>query len=363
MFVSEIQLPTNTRSSASRESDIPDYIENVARRLGARYARNHEEVMLNLDADRGRILAYLGTYFPRTVYEFQTITREMLDQAQIRKTLTKSRAIRVLDLGSGTGGAWIGLASTMATAGIASGLSVDAIDGNSKALSVQAMFATAIADATGMSVQLTTHEATLGLTRSSFGSDLKTALSALHGKYDVVLVSKHLSEFYHRNCRNASGIIQDSLRILSNILTPEGFLIILDVTTSVRGDGEFFPVTMSHEMRDYIVATPDGLKPILPIPCAQHMGSGCDSNGGCYTQRKLEFRHDMTGSGYCGTEQTKVAYRVFTPALQSRRIAAPYPVNVSYRVNANKPFEACQFGRIVNAPGSSNGFVPQTTRN
>jgi hypothetical protein len=250
----------------------------------------------------------------------------------------------------------------MATAGIASGLSVDAIDGNSEALSVQASFAKAIADATGMSVQLTTHEAILGLTRASFGSDLKTALSALHGKYDVVLVSKHLSEFYHHNYRNASGIIQDSLQILSNVLTSDGFLIVLDVTTSVRGDGEFFPVTMSHEMRDYIVATPGGLRPVLPIPCAQYMGSGCGSNGGCYTQRRLEFRHDMTGSGYCGTEQTKVAYRVFAPALLAGRIAAPYPVNVSYRVNANKPFEACQFGRIINAPGSTNGFVPQTTR-
>jgi hypothetical protein len=213
-----------------------------------------------------------------------------------------------------------------------------------------------------MSVQLTTHEATLGLTRASFGADLKSALATLRGEYDVVLVSKHLSEFYHYNYRNASGIIQDSLQILSDVLTPDGFLIVLDVTTSVKGDGEFFPITMSHEMRDYIVATPSGLKPILPIPCAQHMGSACGSKGGCYTQRRLEFRHDMTSSGYCGTEQTKIAYRVFTPAPHAARIAAPYAVNVGYRVNANKPSEACQFGRIVNTPGGSNGFVPQTTR-
>ena len=175
-------------------SDIPQFIEQTARRLGARYAPNHDAARSNLYADESSVKTYLGTYFPRTVFEFQTIAGEMLDHPKIRRSLNKERPLRVLDVGSGTGGAWIGLAMALNRAQVSAGLSVEALDGNALALSVQKSFAQAITAATGMSIDLNTHQVTLGTTRGAFAADLSTALSALAGKFDVVLVSKHLSD-------------------------------------------------------------------------------------------------------------------------------------------------------------------------
>ena len=339
-------------------SDIPKYIEHTARQLGARYAPDHNAVRSNLNADDWSVKSYLGTYFPRTVFEFKTIIGEMLEHSAIQGSLKKTRPLRILDLGSGTGGAWIGLALAVEQAQMAADLSIEAIDGNATALAVQKSFAQAITTATGMHIDLNTRQVTLGITRKGFFADLSNALSALVGKFDVVLVSKHLSEFYENNLQESPGIIQDALRLLSGVLTKEGFLVVLDLTTQTKGSGTFFPITMAREVASYIRNTQSGVRPVLPVPCAMHMASSCAGIGSCYTQRKLTFFHGLATPGYLRPEITKIAYLVFSPNGHADQICSTYPVGVAYGVNANKPFVACKAGRIVNSPGCVNGYKP-----
>lgn len=345
--------PTHTFSS-----DIPKYIEQTARQLGARYAPDHDAVRSNLNADESSVKTYLGTYFPRTVFEFQTIIGEMLDQPKIRRALHKARPLRILDLGSGTGGAWIGLALAFEQAQVAAGLSIEAIDGNAPALAVQKSFAQVITAATGMTIDLNTRQVTLGTTRGAFVADLSTALSALVGKFDVVLVSKHLSEFYENNLQASPGIIQGALELLSGVLTKDGFLLVLDLTTKTKGSGAFFPITMARETATYIRNTRGGIRPVLPAPCAMHMANNCAGRSRCYTQRELQFRHGLAGTGYLRREITKFTYLVFTPNEHAKQICSTYPTGVTYGVNANQPSEACKSGRIISALSCVNGYKP-----
>jgi len=353
------QSLNRTTGSGLCGSDIPAYIEETAHQLGAVYAPDHVAVLKNIDADGRRIRSYLGTYFPRTVFEFQTIVGELLSVPQMNDSMRKSKPLRVLDLGSGTGGAWIGLASALAKAGIAKQLTVDAIDGNAIALGVQQSFATAISEATGISVELKTHHVKLGLARQDFACDLSAVLASLPGKFDIVLVSKHLSEFYHESFRAATGIIQDALQLLSGVLRQNGYLIVLDMTDQLEGGREYFPKTMARETARYLMTASAHLKPILPMPCALHMGSACASRGGCYTQRKLEFFHNAPGAGYCRRADTKVSYRVFTTARHAEQICAMHPRDQAYCVNAHRPLEVCQGGKVIEIAGiRPNGFIP-----
>lgn len=336
-------------------SDMPAFIEQTARELGAFYCPDHVAVLKNIDADERRVQSYLGTYFPRTVFEFQTIADELINLSQMMGTKTKPRALRVLDLGSGTGGAWIGLALALAQAGKERHLCVDAIDGNAIALGCQQPFASAIADATSINVQLKTHHVALGLTRQEFARDLSAALASFVEKFDIVLVSKHLSEFYHEGYSNATGIIQDALQLLSGVLQQGGHLIVLDMTDRINGNGEYFPKTMAREIGRYLASAPMGLKPILPIPCAHFMSSGCASRGACYTQRVFELRHDVAGTGYSRSAVSKVSYRVFTTPSNAAQICSMYPRDLAYCINAK---EVCRGGKVFEAPSSHNGFIP-----
>lgn len=339
-------------------SDLPKYIEHTAHQLGARYAPDHDAVRSNLNADDWSVKSYLGTYFPRTVFEFKTIIGEMLDHPRIQGSLKKTRPLRILDLGSGTGGAWIGLALAVEQAQVAASLSIEAIDGNAMALAVQKSFAQAITTATGLPIDLNTQQITLGTTRKEFVDDLSTALSALVGKFDVVLVSKHLSEFYENNLHASPGIIRDALKLLSGVLTKEGFLVVLDLTTQTKGSGTFFPITMARETASYLRNAREGVRPVLPVPCAMHMASNCAGTGSCYTQRKLSFCHGLALPGSLRTEITKITYLVFTPNGHAEQICSTYPTGVAYGVNANKPIVACKAGRIVDAPGCVSGYKP-----
>ena len=359
MIATRYQTTSRIAPTPTGTSDIPKYIEHTARQLGARHAPDHDAVRSNLNADDWSVKNYLGTYFPRTVFEFKTIIGEMLDHPKIQRSLNKTRPLRILDLGSGTGGAWIGLALAVEQAQVAAGLSIEAIDGNATALAVQQSFAQAITTATDMPIDLNTRQVTLSTTRKEFVADLSIALSALVGKFDVVLVSKHLSEFYENNFQASHGIIHDALKLLSGILTKEGFLVVLDLTTQTKGSGAFFPITMARETASYLRNTHGGLRPVLPVPCAMHMASNCAGTGSCYTQRKLPFCHGLAmPPGNLRTEITKITYLVLTPNEHAAQICSTYPTGVAYGVNAKKPSVACKAGRIVNDPDCVNGYKP-----
>ena len=339
-------------------SDLPACIERVAREFGAINRQNAHEARINLHANAFSVRCYLGTYLPRTVFEFMTLGNDMLGHASMRKTLPTNRPLRILDVGSGTGGAWMGLASALFAHGLHNGIEVDAIDGNAHALSRQPAFANAMAADAGVPIRLQTICQKLGPDVAAFEHDLGAVLAQLGRQYDFVLVSKHLSELYCAAGSAAHGVVYQALNLLGDALLPTGYLVVLDMTTRIDEVGEYFPNLLARELGIYLMQRPQALQPVLPVPCAVSAQAGCaGGRGGCYTQRHLHFRHSMTGAAALRTEHTKVTYRVLAHRAQALNISAGYPSGLAYHVNDNCDNQACHRGRIVSNVRGFNGFI------
>lgn len=351
-----------TTSATANPSDLPACIERTARQLGAFYSPSHEQARYNLHADEHSVKAYLGTYLPRTVFEFMTIGQDMLSHPPMLKSVPTHRPLRILDLGSGTGGAWMGLASALFANNYSQPLHIDAVDGNRLALAKQAPFASAISKQAGVNIQLVTTHCTLGSDTASFAQDLVALLERLNKQYDFVLVSKHLSEFYCAAGPAAHGVVRQALHLLAPALTPQGFLVMLDVTTRIDEVGEFFPKLMARELGQYMSQDPQNLRPVLPVPCAINSANACAaSTGQCFTQRQLFFSHAINRSGLVRSESTKVTYRVLTHPTNARHISAGYSGNLAYHVNAQRDDQACHRGQILSQMRGVNGYLPNRT--
>lgn len=351
------------RQARTGGSDLPACIERVARQLGAVYRPDQEQARYNLHADEHSVKAYLGTYLPRTVYEFTCIGHDMLGHAPMRRAIASNRPLSILDLGSGTGGAWMGLASALFSQGFRRGLEIDAIDGNQLALSKQAPFANAMQAQSGVPIQLVTTHCQLGADAGAFASSLYTVLKRLNKQYDFVLVSKHLSEFYCVKGRAACGVVYEALQWLEYALKPQGFLVMLDVTIRIDEMGEYFPNIMARELGEYMVSKPGGLRPVLPLPCAVSSARGCAaSRGQCFTQRQMHFRQGMDGDGVVRRDVTKVTYRVLARQPHASSITAGYSCGLAYQVNAQRDDQACCHGQIVTQKNGVNGYFPVINR-
>ena len=343
--------PIRTAISAG----YPAFLYAVTKQLGARHLRDHDSVRINLDADEQRVLDYLGTYFPRTVVEFRTIAGELLAHSTARNSVRCADPLRILDLGSGSGGAWIGLALALYDAGINIPLEIIATDGNEIALDLQHELVKEISKATGVSIRLVTIPYSLRSDRTGFAADLAKCLDTcalVCERFDFILASKHFSEHYHAAGDTALGVLHEGLSLLSGYLSERGFMFLLDLTCRIGDNGGYFPLLLANEVLQAVSAEDVELKTILPLPCAENKPS-CQARNGCFTQRILQVRIKGENSM---PENTKFTYRIFARPSLAQTILKGIPHNTPWAVNAAKPGEACQNGRKIHALGALSGF-------
>lgn len=341
----------------------PAFLGQAADRLGAFHLPDPTAVIMNLDAGEERVKDYLGTYFPRTVVEFRTIGQELLAHPAIRSGFETDRPLRILDLGSGSGGAWMGFLLACSDQGLQPRFDILAIDGNAQALALQKALLPDLAKATGAQINLTTAPLRLRSDRAGFAEDLETCLEpcrAADGSgFDLVMVSKHFSEHYQAEGSAAHGIIADGIEALGACLSPRGLLIVLDVTNPIRPTGQYFPLRLAQETLEYLSREHARLRPLLPLPCGLHAGKGCTASDGCFTQRRLSVHH----AGKTLVDQTKITYRVFCDHRLARVMLDDVDTGTAFSVNAARPQESCQCGRKVMELPGENGFVFPILRN
>ena len=338
---------------AQELSDLPDYLDARLAQLGARYNPQHQVVRVGLNADDDRNRTYLGTYFPRSFVEIRNILTELCSIPAVADAFAQKDVIRILDIGSGTGGSTTGGILAIAEAiDDDVPIEVTSLDGNADALAKQRAVLETI------SGQIP-NPLTTNLIQSAFPTDidgfvqtLQTFASAEGPKYDLVLFWKHLSEYYNTNYAQANGIVQHALQIASTLLVPNGLCCTLDLTTTDNGV-EYFAMTLNREANAYDISPGATMTTILPLPCARHSRTCRLAN--CYTQRVFLVNHRLRRNDY-----SKVAYRVFAPNAFAASIVATYMNHASYRVNAHRPEEACLGGSIgvvrENCPSGYTGF-------
>ncbi len=330
---------------------VPAAVLAVVRALGGFY-RVDDAAGMNLHADAYRVRQYLGTYLPRTVQEVGTVVSELLALPVAAAGLPKGRALRVLDLGAGTGGAWMGLVYALATRMGVKEVEVHAVDGNPIALAQQSAFVQPVQEDTGVQVQLHPHEKCFVMDALGYQAQLKAFLAGLGGAFDFVLVSKHWNEFYRHDAAAAQGVMAVGVQALSAHLSPQGYLLVLEPTDRVGS--AYLPNVLGHELAVYAQQFPGGLKAVVPVPCALFANGHCSaSSGNCFTQRKFDVH--LPG----GVVVSNATYRVLTHAQHAALVRTGYPANQAYRVSTTAKGEgACQQGRRFYKGGAQDGFAP-----
>ncbi len=349
-------IPFVAKATSRASQQLPVAVGAVVRQLGGRYSVDGA-VGQNLDADLPRVKNYLGTYLPRTVQEVHTIAAELLALPVVAGGLPKNRPLRVLDLGSGTGGAWLGLVYALAAGSNVKSVQVHAVDGNPIALAQQPAFVQPVQAETGLQIQLHRHEQRFAQQTRAYYTQLKQLLEQLGGLFDVVLVSKHWNEFYRHDFDAAQQMIAAGVDALSTSLHLQGYLLVLEPTDPVQEGGPYMPNLLAKELAHYWQRRPQGLQAIVPVPCALFAAGGCaGSSGFCFTQRQFK-----TSTAWQRTQTSNATYRVLTHPAQAAFVRAGYPAQQSYRVSVSRNGQegVCLRGRRLEQAGAKDGFVPK----
>ena len=359
MLVPSILFSQHTEETQSSEGpqgvrQLPPFLIAQLHEMGAENNPQPKVVKLGLEADDARNRIYLGTYFPRTYIESTNIISEVTSLLPVRQALAKHDTIRILDIGSGTGGALVGTIDALLRSNIKlRRAEVTSLDGNQDALAKQDCILKTLASHHGLDLASRLICRRFNTTLDGFVEDFDSFARCEKGKFDIILIWKCLCEFYNTNYAQASGIITNALRIVSRMLSPEGIAIVLDLT-SIDNRFEYFSKTLNREANDYDMSGGALMTTILPMPCARRR---CQEST-CFTQRR--FTIDMP-SGV--SMVSKVAYRAFAHSGFADKIISAFGNENGYRVNAASPLEACCGGRVDNIPGEIPcGFTAFSTR-
>ena len=344
-FVGETILPNQTHIR------IPEFLSDQLDRMNAVYNRQRLGARHNFDADDAQNRIYLGTYFPRTVIESWNILTELLSIPIIEAAFRQKDVIRLLDVGSGTGGAVVGMLIALNDWGQSeAAVEVTSLDINQDALAKQGEIIESLRDYLSFDLDFKPRHIQLPFDLEGFAPAFSAFLDQEGHSYDLVTCWKFLCEFYNVEFAPAQGIIRNTLSMVSRKLVPYGLCVVADVTTTDNGI-EYFAITLNREANEHDAAIDTEARTILPLSCGRN---SIICKAGCYTQRRFQISHRLAHH-----DETKIAYRILAPNAFSNCITASFTDHAAYRVNAARPNEACANGckrEVVDAPCGYTGF-------
>lgn len=295
--------------------------------LEARYQRDYSMVQCNLDASTNDLRIYLGTYFPRSYAEAYVIAGKLMENCELRKAWMRKQQIRILDLGSGTGGALLGFLQ-----GLRKKLSfgykqvkVLSLDGNNMALDLQQRLIHGYAgDMQWCSQQLVI------TCIDDFRSSVKNVARNIADEYDVILCFKFLNEMYrgkvdNNEIRYYAGLME----LAEDLLGKDGILVLSEVTDQLP-TGEYIPNVIACEQAAYVQQGHHALRCILPVSCGR-WGGCCQIPSKCFTQQVVYVNHQKAQN-----DCSKFSYRVMARRLLAEKVLASVPTADIYCVFLGK---------------------------
>lgn len=312
---------------------LPQFLDDWLDQLNAQYSPKGASAKINFNADAKDNLIYIGTYFPRTVIESWNIFSELLAIPAINLAFRQKSVIRILDIGSGTGGAIIGLLLALEKWGqVNFAVEITALDYNQESIDQQIQMLDAISNHFSFRFEkdLRCHQLPFDL--NGFTESFDEICNVNKDRYDIVLFWKCLSEFYNVNYASALGIIKTAITSTSQMLKQDGLCVITDVTSKDNGY-EHFSSILNREANLHDRLSTAKMRTIIPLSCGTSFPL-CDATN-CFTQRRFQVVHRLA------KQQTKIAYRVLAPIGFANTILKNISQRTGYRVNDANPEEAC----------------------
>lgn len=285
--------------------------------LEGKYRPDFKAAQQNLLSDEAKLLTYLGTYFPRSFAEYYYITNQLLANLDVRRSWEKLKSIRILDIGSGTGGNLMGFIHALRRYTDLVDIEVVSLDGNLEALNLQEKVIAGCYDKEISFIPQVVKFTNL----LEFKSQLQGVLKD-NAKFDAVLCSKSLSEIYLSeefepfvSRWDGSGYYKELFSFSQGILKLQGLMIVSDVTVLVPKLGLFIPNILNVELKNYLqIRQEDGLRCILPQSCA-HWAKSCVNPRQCFNQKTLRISHTLHENDICKFTFRVLAHRDYAHSL------------------------------------------------
>ncbi|HOT27133.1 MAG TPA: class I SAM-dependent methyltransferase [Candidatus Ozemobacteraceae bacterium] len=349
-----------TNNNLSREAEtsfhvIPEHLDRfLFEKASGLFAPDHEAVRANLYAGAAEVQRYLGTYFPRSFMEGRVLVARNLSHPAFDAAFRRKSPIRILDLGSGTGGFAAGLAWGLRERGITAPITIQAVDGNEKALEYQeAMWKTIHQGVAFRPVHCILPK-----------RDWSLSLMDLEGDFDFVIASKFLVEMLPEPLNSTTGDFEmvplEFLTLAEQLLRSPGLAIINELTMSVQIGASarpFLPELLNRAAYRHAGRQNSQLRIVLPVPCAL-FGRSCDSLDICFQQVAAEVVHSRKPGG----DVSKSVPRVWaTPDLSDKLLkgigpSEPFTV-ASFRDRRNICIGGCLRRDKTFTIKTRNGFI------
>jgi len=317
--------------------------------LGAVYRPNYEKVRTTKNADEAVTKWYLGTYFPRSFVESYSIISELLMLNTVKNALEKKDKIRILGIGSGTGGEIFGAIKALSECfkNTPKDFDIRVIDINSEALKIQKEILENIKLTPG---NMGWMKELLELKPETFFDQIKRKFD--NKKYDFILIWKMVNEmlrvscsYHHRGGTVFKQIISLGEHYLKN---DSGLLIISEITEPVSKnenqseEDDFLPKIINRYFIEQIKKKTCGLRIIRPLSCA-YWYSSCSVPSDCFQSRSFEVTHSGLKTFGRESDQTKISYRILGHSLFAENVLKETPRKNSYSVLAKNKFNNSNF--------------------
>lgn len=222
---------------------LPQWLDDlIFTKLGAHYCRSNCDMTV-IDWDKGDVLNYLGTYFPRSYAEAKGIFGEFFGKAKAE--WAQHEELSVFDFGCGTGGEIVGLLTVINEAlPSVQTVRVHAFDGNQHALRLLETVVEAMKKHVSFEIDLTL----MPLKLDDF-YDLSLLDGVLKDKYDILMTFKAICEFVTKDQFEKTNPYMHIAKFLMSKQKEGGFTVLVDVTTRNDVSKEWLPVMMDKGIR------------------------------------------------------------------------------------------------------------------
>lgn len=293
---------------------------------------NKFEHNLELNDDDSRV--YLGTYFPRSYAESFCILDNIFQHNKYSDYI-KSATLRILDIGSGSGGELIGLLTIIEKyCHETTTIEIYTFDGNKNALNILEKVVDKFRTRTNKTILLKTHQYIFD---NLVDFDLFNFDIHKH-RFDFILSFKFICELINKKVDPVYNAYFEITKLCLPLLNDFGLFLLLDVTTK-SADNEYLPVLMNFQVNRAIQQNSD-FNTLIPISCNKY---GVICNRSCFIQKSFQVTHSKKNN-----DKSKVAYRVVTNKLVADIFSVSLDAKYIVKWNDKNDNDCCHYSMANN---------------
>ena len=288
--------PAQTESISAPASSLPSWVETfLFDSLKAKYEPDWLRFSDNLDLSDEDQRKYLGTYFPRSFVELNSIFENLYHSSRFRTVYSNLDTIAILDICAGCGGDLLGtITAILQNSKRVKNLLITVIEACESSINSLRYF---IQECRKQYPYMTIECKCIRCHIQAVNDILAQPIND-YFPYDIILFNKAGSELFRQGIKT---VYQDICSSLAPLLNLSGVLCILDITMKDEKTGIFYPQILNDQVNRFISEV-GSFCSVLPIACRF---KELECNTPCYTQQHFSVSHRGRSN-----DLSKVAYRL-----------------------------------------------------